>query len=173
MKEISPEKLRFEPMAEKYLQDVLDIYNHYVINTTSTFQIKPLTIDEIRELVFHKDPRHKTFVLLLDDQVAGYVGVSAHHPREAYRNTADISVYIKKDCLGARLGETAVRFIEEYARKQGFRALIAAISGENTASIALFKRLGYFECAHYIKVGEKFGRLIDVVDLEKLVGECE
>jgi len=171
MREIDYGKLRFEPMAEKYLPDVLAIYNHYVANTTVTFTITPLTLDEMRALVFHEDPRHKTFVLLLDDQVVGYVGLSKHHPREAYRNTADIAIYIKEDFLGARLGEAAVRFIEEYARKQGFRALIASISGENAASIALFRRLGFFQCAHYIKVGEKFGRLLDVVDYEKLIGE--
>jgi phosphinothricin acetyltransferase len=171
MRERSPAALRFEPMAEKYLPEVLAIYNDYVVNTTVTFHIKPLTMDEMRTLVFHPDPRHATFVIILDGAVIGYVGLSAHHLREAYRDTADIAVYIKKENRGAGIGEAAVRFIEKYAKERGFRALIAAISGENTRSIALFRRLGYFQCAHYRKVGEKFGRLLDVIDFEKLIGE--
>ena len=96
MRERSPAALRFEPMAEKYLPEVLAIYNDYVVNTTVTFHIKPLTMDEMRTLVFHPDPRHATFVIILDGAVIGYVGLSVHHLREAYRDTADIAVYIKK-----------------------------------------------------------------------------
>ena len=169
MRMINPADVRFEPMAEKYLPQVLEIYDYYIRNTTVTFHINPLSLEEMRALVFHKNPRHGTFVLLHGDEVVGYVILSAHHPREAYDRTGDIAVYIKKDCRGARLGEAAVRHIEAFAARQGFGALIAVVCGENERSIRLFRRLGYFQCAHYKRVGEKFGRVLDVLSFEKLL----
>lgn len=169
MRVLNPADVRIEPMAEKYLPQVLEIYNYYVQNTTVTFHVNPLSLEDMRALVFHSNPRHGTFVLLYGEEVVGYVILSAHHPREAYSRTGDIAVYIKKDCRGARLGEVAVRHIEGFAAQQGFRALVAVVCAENDRSIRLFRRLGYIQCAHFRRVGEKLGRVLDVLCFEKLL----
>ena len=56
MRMINPADVRFEPMAEKYLPQVLEIYDYYIRNTTVTFHINPLSLEEMRALVFHKNP---------------------------------------------------------------------------------------------------------------------
>ena len=43
---------RFEKMKEDYLDEVLQIYTYYVLNTTATFHANPPTREEMRELVF-------------------------------------------------------------------------------------------------------------------------
>ena len=40
-----------EKMKEDHLDAVLQIYTHYILNTTATFHEKVLTQDEMRELV--------------------------------------------------------------------------------------------------------------------------
>jgi L-amino acid N-acyltransferase YncA len=46
---------------------------------------------------------------------------------------------------------------------------VASISAENTSSIRLSQQMGYEQCAHYKQVGEKFGRLVDVVEYQKIL----
>lgn len=158
-----------EELREEHLKSVLDIYNYYIVNTTSTFHGHQMSEDEMRELVFLGSDKYKSFVLKAGETVSGYVILKQYSKREAYDNTAEVTVYLKHDCIGKGLGRTASRFIEQYAKEKGIHALLAIICGENTESIRLFERSGYFKCAHYKEVGKKFGRILDVVTYEKLI----
>ena len=46
------------------------------------------------------------------------------------------------------------------------RQLIACVTAENAASVAFHKRIGFEQVSHFKNVGCKFGRLLDVVDLQ-------
>ncbi len=163
------EKYYLHEMHEKYLDEVLQIYTHYVLHTTATFHARPLTRQEMRELVFFDSDKYKTFVICEDAEVSGYVLITQHKKREAYDGTAEVTVYLKPMCTGQGLGSMAIKFIEEYAKKQGLHVLVSTICGENEASIRLFEKNGYNKCAHYKEVGEKFGQLLDVVAYQKII----
>lgn len=163
----------FEEIREEHLPQVLDIYTYYVLNTTATFHTQPLSAAEMRELVFFERPPYQTFVILDSPQergISGYVILTQYKKREAYNQTAEVTVYLKPDCIGRGLGSLALRHIEKYARERGIHALVATICGENAKSIHLFTRNGYFQCAHYREVGRKFGQLLDSVAYQKLIG---
>lgn len=162
--------VQIEELREEHLRQVLDIYTYYVLNSTATFHMHIPAPEEMREIVFFNNDRNKSYVLIEDGEVCGYAILSKYGKREAYDNTAEVTVYLKHDCLGKGLGRQAVSFLEKAAKEKGFHALIAIICGENVQSIALFERCGYFKCAHYKEVGKKFDRLLDVVCYEKIIG---
>lgn len=163
------EKYHFSEMKEEYLAEVLQLYTHYVLHTNATFHARALTPAEMRELVFFDNEKYKTFVLFTDDIFCGYVFIAQHKKREAYDATAEVTVYLKPSVAGKGLGSLAIRYIEDYARKQGLHVLIATICAENAASIRLFERNGYFKCAHYKEIGQKFGQLLDIVAYQKII----
>jgi phosphinothricin acetyltransferase len=78
-------------------------------------------------------------------------------------------LYLRPEFSGKGIGSDVLVFLEKFAIGNGIRVLIASISGENSASIKLFTRAGYEKCAHYREVGEKFGRILDVVDYQKIL----
>lgn len=159
-----------EELREEHLQTVLDIYNDYVTNTTATFHTGELSLAEMREIVFFDSDRYKAFVIMETGSICGYVILTQFKKREAYNGTAEITVYLRHDCIGQGYGSLAVQFIEKLAKEKGYHALLAGICGENSKSIKLFERNGYIKCAHYKEVGRKFGRLLDVVYYEKIIG---
>jgi len=161
--------IEFKEMNEAYLPAVLDIYNYYVLHTTATFHITPLTLDEMSEIVFFDNPRFKSFVILCDGAVCGYAIAAQFKKREAYDGTAEATVYLKPAYTGKGIGSLAVRFIEDYALTQGFHVLIALICGDNLQSISVFEKNGYEKCAHYKEVGKKFGQWLDVVAYQKIM----
>ena len=163
--------LIIEELKEEHLPQVLDIYTYYVINSTATFHKHIPAIDEMRDIVFFDNDRHKSYIIKDGGAVCGYAILAKYGKREAYDNTAEVTVYLSNDCIGKGIGSEAVSFLEEAAKEKGFHALIAIICGENDKSIALFERCGYFKCAHYKQVGMKFGRLLDVVCYEKIINE--
>jgi L-amino acid N-acyltransferase YncA len=159
----------FEEISEKHLPEVREIYNHYVLNTTCTFNTHALSLDEMKRMVFFDDQRYKTFVLTEDNSVCGYVFLKPHSEREAYDKTAEVTVYLKPGLIGKGLGSMCIRYIEKHAKVNAFHALLAVICGENEKSIRLFERNGYKKCAHYREIGEKFGRFLDVVVYQKIL----
>lgn len=159
----------FIEMAEDYLDDVLRIYTHYVLHTTATFHARPLTREEMRELVFFRDPKYKAFVILAENRFCGYVLLTRHKNREAYDETAEVSIYLDPACKGKGLGRLALAHIEEYAKKQQLHVLVAIICGANNDSINLFEKNGFAKCAHYKEVGKKFGQRLDIVGYQKII----
>ncbi len=101
--------------------------------------------------------------------LAGYLLVQQFKSRCAYRDTAEVTVYLAPDRLGRGLGAAALAYAEEHARTVGLHALLAVVCAENDASLRAFERAGYERCALLREVGTKFGRRLDVVYLERLV----
>jgi L-amino acid N-acyltransferase YncA len=62
-----------------------------------------------------------------------------------------------------------MRIREKAAISTQIKVIVASISGENTASIKLFQSMGYNESAHYKQISEKFGRLLDIIEYEKIL----
>jgi L-amino acid N-acyltransferase YncA len=160
---------RLEELREEQLAKIIAIYNHYVLNSTDTFHAHPLTIQEMRELVFFANPKYKTFAIMDDYNLCGYVILTQYKKREAYDGTAEVTVYLQPDFIGKGLGSLAVRYIEDFAKKSNIHVLIATICGGNDKSIKLFEKNGYFKCAHYKEVGKKFGQLLDIVAYQKII----
>lgn len=160
---------RFEVMTEAYLPQVLEIYNYYILNSTATFHSHPLTLAEMRDILFFEDPKYTSYAILDDDELCGYCILCPFKKREAYTISAEITVYLQPDATGKGFGSQAVQYIEAVAKTKAIHSLIAVICSENTPSIRLFERNGYRQCAHYLEIGQKFGRLLGVVSYQKLL----
>jgi phosphinothricin acetyltransferase len=161
--------IHFESVEEKHVEPIKDIYNYYVQNTTVTFHSEVLNNEEMKGILFFKNPRFQSFAILNSDKVIGYVILSYYKPRQAYDFTAEVTIYLHPEQTGLGIGSKAMEFIENVARKNNFHALLGVICAENDSSIKLFKKYGYWECAHFKEVGFKYNRLLDVVVYEKLL----
>lgn len=162
-------EVKFVEINETYLPQVLEIYNYYVQKSTATFNTQPLTLEEMRQIVYYSDPRFKTFVIFDQDRLCGYCILARYKAREAYSITAEATLYLHPEFTGKGIGSQALQFLESLARQNQFHSLISIICGENTASIKLFEKNGYTKCAHFKEIGKKFGRLLDVVEYQKII----
>lgn len=146
------------------------VYNHYVETSTATFQTEPVTPGEWAAEVTGEPGRHGAWAVEDGGAFAGYVLVTPFKSRCAYRDTAEVTVYLAPEHAGRGLGGAALAFVDDHARDAGLHALLAVVCAENAASLRAFERAGYERCALLREVGSKFGRLLDVVYLEKVVG---
>ena len=146
------------------------VYNHYVATSTATFQTDLVTPDEwAAESAGGEPGRHGAWAIESDDGAfAGYVLVTPFKSRCAYRDTAEVTVYLAPEHVGRGLGRAALQHVDGHAGAAGLHALIAVVCAENDASVRLFEKAGYDHVARLREVGTKFGRLLDVVYLEKL-----
>lgn len=71
---------------------------------------------------------------------------------------------------GEGIALKSLNLLEKYiAENTRINNSIAAITGDNEGSIKLFSKCGYEQCAYYKAVGEKFGKLQDVLAYQKIL----
>jgi len=160
-------EVRFFNIKNNDFEVIKDIYNYYVLNTTVTFHINPVDTDELKSNIHVNHPKYKSILIKYDGIICGYGYLTQFKDREAYMNTSEISIYLKPEYTDKGIGRKAVAFLENEARESGIKVLLAIISGDNLKSIKFFESLSYEKCAHFKRVGEKFGKRLDVVAYQK------
>jgi phosphinothricin acetyltransferase len=102
--------------------------------------------------------------------VRGFGSLSPYRPRPAYRTTVEDSVYVDDAARGQGVGRGLLLELVRLAGVHGFHAVIARIVGGHEASIGLHKACGFEVIGVEREVGRKFGRWLDVVLMQRLVG---
>ena len=148
-----------------------DIYNYYVPRSTCTYQTELETIESRREwFKDHFPDRYPVTVAELDGEVVGWGSLSRFRPRAAYAPTVEASVYIHHNCHRRGLGRLVLLDLIDRARRAGFHSIIGGVSADQAASIALQESLGFRRVAHLVEVGYKFGKRLDVLYLQLMLG---
>ncbi len=145
------------------------IYAPAVLTGTASFEIEPPSAAEMaKRLMQVKSHGWPWLVHVTMGQVDGYAYVTQFRDRAAYRYCGETSVYVAPDAQRTGIGQALLSAATSAAGKAGFRQLIAVIGDSgNTASIALHAACG-FERAGLLKaVGEKFGKPLDIVMMQR------
>ena len=142
---------------------VLDIYNYYIINTTHTFEIDPLDLNEFKQRIDNIILRYPFLVIKENDKVLGYGYLSCFNERKAYDISCDLSIYLAPNVCHQGLGSKLWQALLAKAQEIGIKNIISIITGENEASIRFHQKLGFMEVGRLNEIGYKFGRFLDVV----------
>ncbi len=153
-------------MTEADIGAVTKIYNEAIVSTTATFDIEPKTTEEQREWYLAHGPKHPILVSQNDSKVTGWASISMWSDRGAYRDTAEVSVYVNEKCRGEGTGKALLSAIIEEGRKSGLHTILARIVAGNDPSLHLFKSFGFETIGTLREVGFKFGSYHDIITLQ-------
>lgn len=146
---------------------ITEIYNHYISETTVSFETQPLTTAQMAKRISELSPSFPYFVHVDDNgDVTGYCYVHPWKERAAYSGTMETTIYLKAGHEACGTGTELMNVLIEECRRRGYRILIACVTAENTGSVAFHKKLGFEQASLFKKVGRKFDRLLDVIDLQ-------
>ncbi len=163
------------PIAIRYaeLDDVpaiRDLYNDYVVNTTSTFDIAPRSLEE-RTAWFHAHPRESRWKLMVavntSGTVVGFTASNPFRPKEAYNTSVETTVYVARDKRSQGIGAKLYEKLFTEIGKEDLHKAYACIALPNPASISLHEKLGFVPVGVFHEAGRKFGRYISIQWMEK------
>ncbi len=152
------------------------IYAHHVLHGTGTFEEDPPTEAEMTARLARVQASGWAW-LVAEDEAGGVIGYSYYaqfRDRSAYRHTAENAIYVRDDVRGQGVGKSLVQALLARAEAQGFRQMLAVIGdSENTGSIGLHVSLGFRQVGVLKSVGVKFGRWVDVVMMQRSLGDSD
>ena len=156
--------------VETDLPDVREIYNHYVMNSTVTFDEKAMTLAELKRKFARVAKLNMPFLVAVSPrgQVLGYAYVYPWKEKTAYRYTVENSIYLGPASTGKGLGKQLLAELIDRSKAAGVREIVAVIADKGAdASIQMHKNFGFKEIGRMGKVGYKFDRWLGTVLLQK------
>jgi phosphinothricin acetyltransferase len=140
---------------------IAEIYNYYILNTIITFELDPISPQEIVNRMKKYKEVGPYLVYEENGEVVGYTYVSKFRERKAYEHSVESTIYLKNGCGGKGLGSKL--YSELLSRvSQPYHAIIGGIALPNDASVKLHEKCGFKKVGHFAEVGNKFGKWIDV-----------
>lgn len=144
-----------------------EIYNHYVLHSTATFETVPLTVAQMTERL-----AASYFALTAvdsDGRVVGYGALHAYRPR--FDRVAEATCYLAPEAVGEGLGARILDLLVDAARRRGdLTGVIACINETNLPSRRLVESRGFRRVGRYPDVAVKFSA--PLTDLDYLLPLC-
>ena len=151
------------------VEAITAIYNEAILTTTATFDTEPKTTAERLEWFNAHDERHPVLVAVVEGTIAGWASLSKWSDRPAYDGTAETSFYVQSKYRGRGIGRMLKEAIIEEARRLHFHTLIARVAEGSQESLHLNESAGFVHIGTMKQVGRKFGKLLDVHILQKML----
>ncbi len=159
-------------------EELVKIYAPYVLNTAITYEYDVPSISEFKKRIENTLKGYPYLVAVYDSKIVGYAYAGRFHTREAYKYSAELSVYISMDMRGKGIGFELYNRLEKKLKEMGIKnlyACVAYIENEdeylNHDSVRFHEKFGFNTVGRLNKCGYKFGRWYDMLYMEKFIGE--
>ena len=170
----APEEAPFEySLREARPEDlphVREIYNHYVANSTVTFDEDAMTLKEWKDKFGYLKKLGMPFIVAESStgQILGYALVTPWKQKRAYRFTVENSIYLGAASTGKGLGPVLMQELIDRSKAAGLKEMIAVIADKGAeASIKMHENFGFTEIGRMGRVGYKFERWLGTVLMQK------
>jgi phosphinothricin acetyltransferase len=151
------------------LPRLTEIYNHYVVHTPVTFDVKPWTVEQRIPWFqqFSTTGRYRLLVAETDGLILGYAGTTRFRPKAAYDTTVETTIYCATDAVGKGIGSQLYAALFSALEGEDIHRIVAGFVPPNAASAALHERFGFKTIAVFTENGFKLGRYWDVHWMER------
>lgn len=152
-------------VKEEDFEEIRNIYNYYVENTTISFEETCVTCEEMASRIKTISSEFPFVVYEINHQIVGYAYITKWKSRHAYRYTLETTVYTRNDYSGKGIGSGLYNFL--FKELPMCHSIMSVIALPNEKSIALHEKFGFERVADFKEVGYKFNRWIDVAYFQK------
>lgn len=150
------------PVTIEDAQQLVDIYNYYVVHSIVTLDLLPFSIQDFEEKISAISSQFPFMVYEENDEVLGYAYANTFRTKPAYNKTVELTIYLKQNTLGKQIGKKMYSELIQELKTQNYHVLIGGLTLPNDASVKLHEVFGFEKVAHFKEVGYKFGKWHDV-----------
>ena len=157
--------------------ELLEIYRWYVEETAVSFEYVTPTVEEFRGRMAHIMEKYPYFVAARGKKRIGYAYAHPFVGRAAYDWSAELTIYLARECRRNGVGRALYTALEDALREMGVLNLYACIGHTDAEdeyltndSERFHAHMGFEQVGMFRKCGYKFGRWYDMIWMEKLIG---
>lgn len=159
-------------------EKILEIYATYVTDNAVSFEYGVPSVEDFQKRIENTLKEYPYLAAEEDGQIVGYAYAGPFHSREAYKHSAELSIYIKKEYHGRGIGRSLYKKLEEILSAQNVFTACACIAVPEVedeyltyASELFHEKVGYHTVGKHENCGYKFGRWYSMIWMEKEIKE--
>ena len=159
-------------------ESLLGIYSYYVEKTAVSFEYEVPSVQEFRNRIANTIKKYTYIVIEEDGEIKGYAYAGVFKGRAAYDHCCEVTIYLEHGSKGKGYGRALYEALEEALEKRGMINLYACIADPiaedeylTRNSEHFHQHMGYTKVGEFHKCGYKFGRLYNMIWMEKIIGE--
>lgn len=156
------------------LPQIHAIYAHHVEHGTGSFETIPPSLSDMCARWEDICQRKLPYLVALNPQgrIIGFAYAGPFRTRQAFCFTLEDSVYIAPGEERQGIGRYLLAELLSKCENKGYKEMIAMIGDSNNlGSIRLHTAIGFNEIGTLKNVGWKFNRWLDVVVMQKTLGD--
>lgn len=165
------ENIILRPVTVADAAELVSIYAPYVQETAVTYEYEVPSVEEFQGRIANTTKNYPYLAAVEDGVILGYAYASAFHPRAAFRWTAEVTVYLRKEAHGRGIGRMLYEKLEEILKKQNVQTAVALIADPNPESVAFHEKMGYAVAGRLTSCAYKLGQWRGMYYMEKSLGE--
>ena len=144
-------------------EQIAEIYNHFGLTSTITFEEEPVPVAEIARRVADVQSNSLPWLVATrDHRITGFAYANKWKTRAAYRFSTEVTVYVRDGLGTSGIGSRLYGQLFAALKAGGTHAVVGGVALPNEASVRLHRKFGFEKVAHFKEVGRKFNRWIDV-----------
>ena len=162
--------MTFRPAANADAPALVDIYNHYIVTSTVTFDLDVWTADDMVHKIESVMALGMPFIIAeRDGETIGYAYLATFREKAAYDTTMENTLYLTEEARGLGIGGTMLEELCRLGATAGVREVVAVIADtpDAIASIRLHEKSGFARVGAMKRVGRKFDEWIGIVMMQK------
>lgn len=154
---------KLKECTENQLPEILEIFNHAILNSTALYDYKTRTMDTMKSWYADKQLGNYPIIGVFDtdDVLLGFATYGQFRVRPAYKYTVEHSVYVRSDKRGHGFGKLLLKEIIVKAEEQNYHVMVGVIDASNEVSLKLHEKEGFELIGKMKQVGYKFGTWLD------------
>lgn len=143
------------------------LWNWMIRETLATFTTIEKTVDDVESLIAERPDA----ILVADGnaEIDGFATFGQFRPGPGYAATVEHTIILRPAAQGAGLGARLLAELEATARGAGHYVMIGAISSANPRAVAFHETLGFQQCGCLREAGQKAGRKLDLIFVQKIL----
>ena len=135
------------------------ILNHEIETSTASWTTAPRSAEAMARWYDERVGAGFPVLAAEADGVVGYAAWGRFRAGEGYDGVVEHSVYVAERARRRGVARALLGTLCERAAPAGVRVMIGGVSGDQPASLALHRALGFEEIAVLPRIGRKFGRV--------------
>lgn len=163
--------IRIRHAEAQDMENILNIYNQGIEDRIATLELEQKDMDYMTSWFGEHQGRYSVLVAEWADAVIGWASLNRYSHRCAYDGVADLSVYVERSFRGRGVGQRLLEQLEKEAHRHGFHKIVLFTFAMNQLGQGLYRKRGFREVGIFEKQGIVDGQFVDVMAMEKVLGE--
>lgn len=153
------------------LGSIRDIYNAVVEHSLAVWSERAVDAAERRSWFADKRAaKEPVLVAVAEGEVLGFATYGRFRNHSGYDGTVEHTLHVREGARDAGAGSLLLEAIIDRARTAGKHVIVAGVGAQNEGSLRFHRRHGFTEVGRMPEVGRKFGRRLDLVLMQRMLG---